>query len=211
MLVNEEPTDVSEKIIMPSKGDYLSLNLLTGDYSKSHTEDGEITVELKAGESVIIVFGDIDLDGIREKKAVGKPEKLELLWDISVKEAGRDADYRLYKANSPLLNITGAEYLPDFSGYIKYIGKFETDKTSCEIDLGEVGQTARLYVNGIDMGIRVCEPYSWDISGAVRRGENTVEIIAANTLVNRVKDRLSAFMPIPPSGVIGPVTLAEIK
>lgn len=211
MLFNEEPKAVSEKILMPSKGEYLSLNLLTGDYSKSHTEDGEITVELKAGESVIIVFGDIDLDGIREKKAVGEPEKLELLWDISVKEAGKDADYRLYKENSPLLNITGAENLPDFSGYIKYIGKFETDKTSCEIDLGEVGQTARLYVNGIDMGIRVCEPYLWDISDALRCGENTVEIIAANTLVNRIKDRFSVFMPIPPSGVIGPVTLAEIK
>lgn len=211
MLFNEEPIAVSEKIVLPSTGEYLLLNLLTGDFGKAYTESGEIAVELKAGESVILAFGDIETGGICEKKSLGEPEKLELLWDISVKEAGIDSDYRLYKENSSLLNITGADNLPDFSGYIKYSGNLVTDKTDCVIDLGEVGYTARLYVNGADMGIRVCEPYSWDISSVLKSGENTVEIIAANTLVNRVKDNLSTFMPISPSGVIGPVTLAEIK
>lgn len=211
MLFNEEPIAVNKKITIPSNGEYLSLNLLTGDYSKAYTENGEIAVELKAGESVIIVFGDIENDSIPEKKSFGKTEKLELLWNISVKEAGKDSDYRLYKENSTLLNITASDSLPEFSGYIKYSGKFKSDKTRYVIDLGEVGQTAQLYLNGEDMGIRVCEPYSWDISSALRNGENTIEIIAANTLVNRIKDNLSAFMPIPPSGVIGPITMTEIK
>ena len=66
-------------------------------------------------------------------------------------------------------------------------------------------------VNGQDLGIRISEPYAWDISAAVRAGENTVEITAANTLVNRIHDRFSIYLQLLPSGVMGPVTLKTLK
>ena len=77
------------------------------------------------------------------------------------------------------------------------------------LDLGRVGFTAKITVNGNACPIRISEPYSWDISGSVIKGENEIEIIAANTLVNRIPDDLSSFMPLAPSGVTGPVTLGR--
>lgn len=53
------------------------------------------------------------------------------------------------------------------------------------------------------------EPYAWDISAAVQAGENTLEITAANTLVNRIHDRFSIYLQLLPSGVMGPVMLKK--
>ena len=79
------------------------------------------------------------------------------------------------------------------------------------LDLGKVGHTARLSVNGHNLGVRIGEPYAWDISSVVRAGKNTIEITAANTLVNRIHDRFSIYLQLLPSGIIGPVTLKILK
>ena len=75
------------------------------------------------------------------------------------------------------------------------------------LDLGRVGETARVYVNGKLVGDRVTAPYSYDITDYVREGENELVVIVSNTLANRVKDHFSTYMQIPPSGLLGPVKL----
>ena len=79
------------------------------------------------------------------------------------------------------------------------------------LDLGEVGEVAELSVNGIDAGIRICHPYAFDISNALKAGENTVSVTVSNTLVRQQRDKLSYFMQIPPSGLLGDVTLRYLK
>ena len=69
-----------------------------------------------------------------------------------------------------------ADALPDFSGYIKYKGEFDADGGNAILDLGCVGQTAHLYLNGEDMGVRVTAPYAWDLSGKLKKGVNQIEI-----------------------------------
>jgi hypothetical protein len=64
-----------------------------------------------------------------------------------------------------------------------------------------------LKLNGTDCGMRICPPYQFDVTGLIRPGVNTLELEAANTLVQTVKDDFSFYIAIPPSGLQAPVRL----
>ena len=44
-------------------------------------------------------------------------------------------------------------------------------------------------------------------SHAARKGDNDIVIEVANTLACKVRDRFSQYIQIPPSGLLGPLTL----
>ena len=85
--------------------------------------------------------------------------------------------------------------------------ELDTIPQNAILDLGRVGQTARVTVNGADAGIRIVPPYIYPISHLIREGENTVTVEVANTLVGKVRDGFSYHMPLLPSGLLGPVKL----
>ena len=60
-------------------------------------------------------------------------------------------------------------------------------------------------LNGEDLGVRVCPPYRYDLSKALRDGSNELVIEVSNTLANAVRDNFSFYMAIPASGIIGTV------
>ena len=109
-----------------------------------------------------------------------------------------------------LFSISGMEHMPDFSGKIRYTTAFEkTELPFAEeigIDLGEVGQTSHLWCNGQDMGVRVCPPYRYDLTKALREGKNELVIEVSNTLANAIKDGLSQKLVIPASGLLGKIS-----
>ena len=114
---------------------------------------------------------------------------------------------------SELFRITGQDAWPHFSGQVRYETVIKlTEAGRWGIDLGEVGVTANLTVNGEDLGMRICPPYRWDISGQAREGENKIVVEVANTLIYRLgKDRCSEFLQVGPSGLLGPVRLYRIE
>lgn len=69
-----------------------------------------------------------------------------------------------------------------------------------ELEFENVGVTAQLFVNGKDMGQRICRPYRWDITEAVKAGENDIEVRVCNTLAQRMQDYFSRYMTLPASG-----------
>jgi hypothetical protein len=78
------------------------------------------------------------------------------------------------------------------------------------LDLGEVRGTAELLVDGVRAGVRVCSPYAFDLTGRVKDGGATIEIVVCNTLA----PHLDAVSPTPyilpgqkRSGLFGPVTV----
>jgi hypothetical protein len=117
--------------------------------------------------------------------------------------------FKPYRKGVELHNITGSDENADFSGIMRYRAEFTLDKAenAIALDLGIVGHTAKLKLNGKDCGMAICPPYIFDISGAAKEGVNTAEIEAANTLTQAVKDHFSFYIPLPPSGVFGPVRL----
>ncbi|MBZ0256380.1 hypothetical protein K8I31_09970, partial [bacterium] len=65
--------------------------------------------------------------------------------------------------------------LDDFSAYQKIV-----------LDLGEVREVARAYWNGHDLGVSSFAPHQYDVTNAVRNGENYLVIEVANNWANRV-------------------------
>ena len=89
-----------------------------------------------------------------------------------------------------------------------YTTRIKTPSTEhAEREFENVGVTAHLFVNGKDMGQRICRPYRWDITESVKVGENDVEVRVSNTLAQRMRDYFSAYMTLPASGITGKVRL----
>jgi len=96
---------------------------------------------------------------------------------------------------------------PTYSGLADYGVEFDLPdayrKERLILDLGEVGCAARVAVNGRDAAVRAWQPYTFDITEAVRPGRNALRITVANTAANGSgkdlpMDRLAA-------GILGPV------
>lgn len=210
MLMNEAPHEIKGDLCLPAKGSYLTLKLLTGEITSSESLDGRICIRLEQGESAILYFGEYPKDEYPKPFRVKEEKALDLRWEIALKESGADKDFKTYKKECMLENITGKSALPGFSGEIYYKTKLWVEESGTyRLSLGKTYHTAKLIVNGNELGIRICEPYAWDVSDVLKPGDNVIEVIVANTLVNRIHDNFSVYMQLPPSGIMGPVVLAR--
>ena len=75
------------------------------------------------------------------------------------------------------------------------------------LDLGKVATSAEVRVNGRPAGIRVAPPWTLDLSGMVRPGDNRLEILVCNTLANHYVTIPTHYRGSTTSGLLGPVKL----
>lgn len=129
-------------------------------------------------------------------------------WQVNLKNSVDKTELTLNNVHK-LKNITSSEMYPDFSGIMTYKTELLYDWTDNWkfLDLGDVFETARLIVNGNDIGTLITPPYRFDISNCMKHGKNEVIIEVTNTLVHRVRDNFSVGMPVEPSGLMGPITI----
>ena len=109
------------------------------------------------------------------------------------------------------LNELSPETFDTFAGTVSYRTSFkfphDPDVLHAELDLGDVWETAQLFVNGRDLGVKICPPYRYPVSSALQRGGNTIEVRVTNTLHSEIRDPFSG-MRIP-FGIPGPVRLVS--
>ena len=101
--------------------------------------------------------------------------------------------------------------LNDFSGTLQYISNY---KTECpnefkSMELGRVGEIAELWINGEYCGCALEAPYSFNIDGLLKLGDNQIEIRVLANLGYKMRDELSTYLPLPPTGILGPVLLKK--
>ena len=116
-----------------------------------------------------------------------------------------------------------------YSGTIVYTNSFKLaskPKGKLFLNLGDVTAMAKIKVNGQYVGGVWTAPYRVDISHAVRKGDNSVEIEVVNTWVNRLigdahlpADERPTWSPTNPwtsksplqkSGLVGPVVVESL-
>jgi hypothetical protein len=78
------------------------------------------------------------------------------------------------------------------------------------LDLGNVVSTAELRVNGKSAGIKVAPPWRWDVTGLAKPGENRIEVLVYNTLINHYQTIPSRYKGYVESGLLGPVTVEVV-
>ena len=101
---------------------------------------------------------------------------------------------------------------------------FSKDK-SFHLDLGMVGHSVKVTLNGKDLGVVWCNPRRVDITDALKSGDNELEIEVVNSWPNRLigdaklpteqrrtRTNITQYekpenQTLVPSGLVGPVTL----
>ena len=212
MLFNEDGARTADATVtLPVSGRFARLRLIEDLAMQDATEDGRITVHLLPGQSEILVFGESDevVAGLPKPCELTEAQVLTPTYSIELADADDLATFVPYTTSNELISITSPAAKPSFSGVMRY--SFEIDLTAvpdgATLDLGRVGQTARVTVNGRDAGIRIAAPYTYPVAELLRAGKNVVTVDVANTLTGKVQDRFTRYMPIPPSGLLGPVRL----
>jgi len=125
----------------------------------------------------------------------------------------------------------GIKYYSGTAVYVKTFNlpdsKLKTQNSKLFLDLGDVRELAGVKVNGRSCGIVWTPPFRVDITGAVKPGENALEIEAVNFWPNRIIGdqslppnarftrtnirRLRKTTPLMESGLLGPVRLLSEK
>ena len=148
----------------------------------------------------------------RANAAVNPSRKLFLPgkgWGISLKCAGAQSFDGVNVTE--LCDLTAQDHFPYFSGTMRYALDFdwpEKAPRSATLSLGEVHETAQVFINGVEAGVRVAPPYDFEVGKALKPGKNRLKILVVNTLVHQQRDFLSMTLPVEPSGLLGPVTIA---
>jgi hypothetical protein len=76
------------------------------------------------------------------------------------------------------------------------------------LDLGDLVSSAEVRVNGKAIGVRVSPPWSFDITGAVRPGDNRIEVLIHSTLANHYLTIPTRYRGSTVAGLLGPVRLS---
>jgi hypothetical protein len=124
------------------------------------------------------------------------------------------------------------EKIKYYSGTADYMKSFEwsaeTDSTQAFwIELGEVNNLAEVTLNGVNCGVVWTTPFRLDISKALKKGINELEVSVTNTWANRLigdnkvpeEKRITwttaAYrlegQPLLPAGLLGPVKILREK
>ena len=209
MFFNEDSVNTAKATVaLPVRGKFARLRMIEDSAWADETEDGNVTIELLPAQSEILIFGSDTAD----LPVCIKPKNMTALapvYHIELADSEDLSAFYDYKTTDTLTNITAASGKPAFSGLMRYTFTLQTDKVSenTVLDLGRVGQTAKVYVNGSYAGIRITAPYAFPVGKYLQTGENTVTVEVANTLVGKHRDKFSHCMPISPSGLFGPISL----
>lgn len=142
------------------------------------------------------------------------PQKIkELCGTFEISVAENCGAYRKYCTSERLFNINGPKHLPNFAGFICYETVFEAPDfcNNLWLDLGEVGEIAELFLNETSLGCALIPPYRFELTNLIRRGENSLKVIVATHMGYAQQDRLSSFLLMEPTGLLGPVTFYELK
>jgi len=169
-----------------------------------------------------------------------EPSPVSGAWQMVLEAYGFE---RFERKVSQLASWTEDPRTQHFSGTGRYELDFQVpaayvrEDLEWVLDLGSVGNSAEVTLNGRAVGVAWMRPYQLDVTDALRGGDNHLEILVTNTLINYVSglDRLPevpaellphygpavniytqgtqvsrqeiGFHPLPPSGLMGPVQI----
>ncbi|MBC2651149.1 glycoside hydrolase [Novosphingobium flavum] len=189
-----------------------------------------VPLSLAVDDAVFVVFRKPATEATRQVPVVSARPLLALDegWSLAF-QPGRGAPATLALPRLIPLQTHAEPGVKHFSGTVTYSRSVTLPKRGRAagplwLDLGEVGDLARVSVNGVEVGTVWHAPYRIDIGAAVRPGVNRLDILVANTWVNRLVGDAQpgakpltwtalptyrADAPLRPSGLIGPVRLLE--
>ena len=179
-------------------------NPMTGEYHEAAIGDKGIQLNLKSGESRILITSNKPVSewklgskvkvSEKEKFAAADSKTIDLTantWKLSFTE-----DAPKVGENFNLKGLKSWEGLSDKAKVMMGTGVYETTiKLSKDdankqwaIDLGDVRESARVYINNKYVGCAWAVPYILNCKDALNKGKNTIRIEVTNLPANRIAE-----------------------
>ena len=178
-------------------------NPMNGSYHAAVINDrGELAINLKSGESRILLSAQKEsAPWLQDKKlrmaktepqTIDKGESIDLTantWKLSFTEEAPKVEETF-----SLQGLKTWESLSDKAQVTMGTGVYETTfklskeqaKKQWSIDLGDVRESARVYINGHYIGCAWAVPYILHCKDALSKGKNTIRIEVTNLPANRI-------------------------
>ena len=204
-IVNLTPNDINARV--PLAVDFKGarwFNPLNGDVSLVDFANGNVAINLRSGESMILQVYDEPMGGPiptpvstclhQAPPPVYPREQINLTgpWTLSfIDEAPRvDRSFALdtlqtWEKLDEQTRITMGTGV--YTTTVK-LNKKDAPSWKWLIDLGDVRESARVYINGQFIGCAWSVPFILDTKGALKVGENEVRIEVTNLPANRIAD-----------------------
>jgi hypothetical protein len=194
----------------------------------------KVPMHLEPNDAVFVVLRE---NTTQPARTILQPTEKQLTeiednWSLNFqKDRGAPAEISVDKLASWTDNAdTAVIYFSGTGTYSKKINAlaswFKKD-AQLWIDLGDVKNLAEVFINGKPLGIVWKKPFKVEITGALKPGENTLEIKVTNLWVNRLigdqqpgiekkytyttMDFYKADSPLLPSGLLGPVRILSVQ
>jgi hypothetical protein len=204
---------------------------------KQSNENSEVYLQLQPGESCILKTYDnrkIDGPGWVYTEPTMKSIELDGDWQVDFIEGAPKLprSFTTDKLRSWTKHIDTVA--KSFAGTARYTLKFELPEVDAEswlLDLGKVCESAKIELNGQEVGTLWSFPFEIPVGKYLKKGENILEVSVTNLSANRLRDLdkrkvkwenfffVNIFYkqfdasqwPLMESGLLGPVTLIPLK
>jgi len=207
---------------------------------RGNGERAEICLQLQPGETRIVrVFPERTVKGpvwpVREP--AGEPVSVEGTWQVDFIEGGPARPSSFSMEALTCWTEADDEKAGRFAGAARYKTAVDVPDTAADgwiVHLGDVRESARVWVNGMPAGAVVAHPFRVDVRDLLKPGRNTIEIEVTNLSANRIRDLDirgvdwkkfhdinlvdqmyksfdAAGWDLKPSGLLGPVTLVPYR
>ena len=204
MFVNESMTEAFEgTVCLGNEGEAVRADILLDSVYPVNAAGGKLKLRLERGQSTLLIFGGEAHEGLKTPELPASAKVIDAKWTLTMKKSVEGSKWTEPAVIDKLYNLTGINGDPDFSGVMRYETEFTAEEGAAGLCLGQVGECAHVWLNGEDIGERICPPYVY-LTG-IKPGVNKLVIEVANNLVHIHKDRFSSYVQISPSGLIGPV------
>jgi hypothetical protein len=200
----------------------------------------EVRLQLAAGQSVVVrTFEGRGLSGAAWPyvESAGPAVPLSGSWSVEFVDGGPKLPARFETRELGSWAAREDEDAKVFAGTARYTLSFDRPAGAASdwlLDLGDVRESARVRLNGRELGTFWSRPFRIRTGDASKTGRNRLEIEVTNLPANRIRDldkrgvawkRFldvnvvnidykpfdAAGWPLRESGLLGPVTLAPLK
>ena len=191
-IVNLTPKDIKGDIelAVPFKG-ATWFNPMNGDIKTASVIGGKLYIDLKSGESRILQTSSEAKTAAAVRAQ--EPEEIEIKgpWMLSFTEESPRVE-----GTFRLDTLKTWEGLSDAAAITMGTGVYTTTfklsakqaKKRWSINLGDVRESARVYLNGEFLGCAWAVPYILDCGNALKKGKNELRIEVTNLPANRIAD-----------------------
>ena len=194
-IANLTPNDVNARIpLTVTMKDARWFNPLNGEIYKTDINNEGILVDLKSGESMILqTYNNVlPTNDAEQIKFEGTEKQLTDKWSLSFVESSPaiNSTYSLDNIQTwETLNNDTAKIMMGTGVYTTTVNMTKDEaKAKWAINLGDVRESARVYVNDTFVGCAWSVPFILDCKDAFKAGKNTLRIEVTNLPANRISE-----------------------